>query len=379
MAGALLLSALVGSQLACEPAPEDALWQFHALKVSGEFTPLMGDFDGDGTSDVLWYGRGTSPDAVWFGRAGKRGASSFVRKDLRIDGYYQPQVADLIGDERDEVLWVSSSPGTTLRAWGFDPATKAPRSHLLSVPLHDRAAVLADRRGPGHKDDLLLQGYGPERVRFADDGSGATTVIPMSVSGPYQMVIGDWNGDGLEDIVWYAPGTAKDYRWDLYDDGTFRSTAVVANGRYVPVVVSREGADDIFWWASGADPDAVWAGGGDAFRSLPIRQLGIVGKPHRTFTDVVVIAVPGGRDVLFTISPDDDAEFYNLADPARDKTSEQVPIAGDYDGDRRLDLLWYGAGSRADELWYFRIPASDGRTAPGSAIATSGQATAISE
>ena len=185
------------------------------------------DHGGDGTSDVLWYGRGTLPDAVWFGRAGKRGATSFVRKDLRIDGYYQPQVADLIGDERDEVLWVSSSPSTTLRAWGFDPVSKAPRSHPLEVPLHDRVAVLADRRGPGHKDDLLLLGYGPKRVRFADDGSGATTVIPMSVSGPYQMVIGDWNGDRLDDIVWYAPGTAKDYRWDLYDDGTFRSTGSI--------------------------------------------------------------------------------------------------------------------------------------------------------
>ncbi|WP_421121090.1 hypothetical protein ACE2AJ_07430 [Aquihabitans daechungensis] len=355
---ALALAALLATtQLACKPPTEDELWQFHALKVSGEFVPLRGDFDGDGTSDVLWYGRGELPDAVWFGRVGKRGATSFIRRDLRIDGHYTPQVADIVGDERDEVLWISPSPSSALRYWDFDASTKAHRARIIySVPNHDRAVVLADRRGPGHKDDLWLGGG---RLRFADDGSGAITAIPMAVSSAYQMIIGDWNGDGLEDILWYAPGRANDYRWDLYDDGTYRSTRVTANGPYVPVVVSRQGGDDIFWWASGEARDALWGGGGDAFRSIPIPQLGIVGRVHRTFVDAVVIAVPGGRDVLFTVGSDDVGEFYNLAHPARDKTSEQVPIAGDYDGDHRLDLLWYGAGTRGDELWYFRLGGAD--------------------
>ena len=56
----------------------DVLWLGRAggrfaargLRVRGSYQPVLGDFDGDGRRDVLWYGPGTGPDVLWRGRPG---------------------------------------------------------------------------------------------------------------------------------------------------------------------------------------------------------------------------------------------------------------------------------------------------------------------
>jgi hypothetical protein len=42
--------------------------------VNGSYFPVAGDFNGNGATDVLWYGSGSSPDSIWWGKSvGGRG------------------------------------------------------------------------------------------------------------------------------------------------------------------------------------------------------------------------------------------------------------------------------------------------------------------
>jgi len=70
------------------------------VTVRGHYLPLGGDFDGDGRADVLWYGPGGAPDVLWLGRPGGR----FTARKLTVRGDYQPLAGDFDGDRRGDVL-----------------------------------------------------------------------------------------------------------------------------------------------------------------------------------------------------------------------------------------------------------------------------------
>ncbi len=54
----------------------------------------LGDFDGDGRTDVVWYAPGTAANSIWLAR----GAIGFVHVEGPVGGYYQPVTGELDGD-----------------------------------------------------------------------------------------------------------------------------------------------------------------------------------------------------------------------------------------------------------------------------------------
>src|SRR3546814_5398204 len=60
------------------------------------------------------------------------------------------------------------------------------------------------------------------------------------VNGTYAPVAGDFDGNGLDDILWYAPGPAQDVVWAHWPDRTRSDALVTINGRYEVAVRSEE-------------------------------------------------------------------------------------------------------------------------------------------
>jgi hypothetical protein len=56
-----------------------------ARSVNGTYEPFVGDFDGDGRSDVFWYGPGSSYDVMWFGTSTR---GKFVSVAKTVNGAY---------------------------------------------------------------------------------------------------------------------------------------------------------------------------------------------------------------------------------------------------------------------------------------------------
>ncbi len=221
-------------------AGADHLWRFDDVSVPGPVPvsqqtvdapfgapPLVGDFNGSGCDDLLWYGPGSEPDAVWFSTCDGGDEPTFVEEPVTVSGTYVPFVVDTGVTGHDEVFWYSAGPAPDY-VWVFTDT-----------------GIVTQR---------------------------------LDVTGSYEPVIVDVDGDRVEEVLWYAPGTAADYFWQWSGaTGSLAPTSrrVGITGTYEPLVVRTGGAlggtattgQEVFWYRPGAGPDYVWTWIGDSFVS----------------------------------------------------------------------------------------------------------------
>jgi hypothetical protein len=142
------------------------------------------------------------------------------------------------------------------------------------------------------------------------------TVGPTSWSPAYTTFLADINGDGAKDLVWNFLGTSN-FVWRALSnrDGTFNTAAAAGQthpasgwGSYVAHVgdVDRDGDDDLTWNSLAASPNRIYHGISDS-------------------TGVMSFPTPG-RD-----------------HPTTCCWSGYQRVAGDFDGDQRLDLAFFAS------------------------------------
>jgi hypothetical protein len=56
------------------------------VTVKGTYTPIAGDFDGNGKTDILWYGPGSDNDAMWLATSNGK----FKSANVTVKGTYRP-------------------------------------------------------------------------------------------------------------------------------------------------------------------------------------------------------------------------------------------------------------------------------------------------
>jgi hypothetical protein len=195
--------------------------------INGSYEPLVGDFDGDGATDIFWYAPGPRADYVWWGN-NKGGFNSAA---WPVQGDYQVLLGDYNGDGRTDLYWYR----------------------------------------PGPIRDYLWLSRGR---------TFASTFLP--VDGVFTPILGDYDGDGRDDIFWYRPGPGGDYVW--FNLPALRSALLPVSTTYQVVsgrFAGNDDRDDLFFYAPGTGRDyLVRSEGGDRFTS--IRQ-----SINGTFTPVV--------------------------------------------------------------------------------------------
>lgn len=204
-------------------------------------------------------------------------------------------------------------------------------------------------------------------------GPGGThTTRGTSIIGTYFPVVGDFNGDAFDDILWYAPGTAADFLWTYGAGGTHVSRATGISGRYVPVAGNFNGDafDDILWYAPGTGGDYLWTygpGGSHTSRSTSINgtYTPVVGDFTGNGYDDVLWYAPGtGADYLWTYSAGGAHSSY-----PRSINGAYRPVVGDYNGDARDDIMLHAPGLPTDYLWT-ATSAGNFSSKPGSVLGT---------
>jgi hypothetical protein len=280
-----------------------------AVNVTGTYSPVSGDFDGDGRSDIIWYGPGSNNDAIWYGAA--RGTFDTSRSALTVTGNYIPIPGDFDGDGKDDVIWY----------------------------------------GPGSGHDAIW--YGEARGTF-DVANSA-----LEVAGTYRPVTGDFDGDGKDDVFWYGPGSTSDSIWFGDDRGSFvKASATAIGGSYNPVPgdFDADGKGDVLWYGPGAANDAIWFGTGRGSFDMS-DDLTVSGS----YTPIPGDFDGGGFGDVIWYGPGDakDAAFYGRSPRGSFDNLWMLvkgtyrPVAGDFDGDGRGDVFWYGPGkSASDAIWY---------------------------
>ncbi len=211
-----------------------------------------------------------------------------------------------------------------------------------------------------------FDGDGFDEILFYAPGSGQdyiwnfnsyTSVSSRAfpVSGNYRPIPGDYNGDGIDDIVWYTPGSGPDYLWRFRANGTFTSGRLVINGVYRPVSGSfgNDRTDDIFWYSPGSAPDYLFDfTPGGATRNV---RYAVNGGGYLPFSADIYGDGPGGEDIVF-YAPGAAAdglwdyfagELFRSTLPAID--GEYLTASGDFFGDGAEDLVF--ENNTTLELW----------------------------
>ena len=198
-------------------------------------------------------------------------------------------------------------PGSTLYD---DLATIRTRVAQLLPSYQDGLSPLLlnpDSTGDGLIDPIEYHPGTPADLTWQASASGLFTKVPTSVVGAYRPAVGDFDGDGRDDIFWHGTGSSSDWMWWSGPAGT-TSQLMPVSGSYVPVVgdFDGNGVDDIFWYNTGLGADSVW-----------------YFKADRSYTAVAAV-----QDM-----------------------STAVPLVGDFNGDGKADIFFYGPGTADDTLW----------------------------
>ena len=257
-------------------SPGDRIWYGGAggftsrvVDLPEQGLPEVAELDGDGIDDVVIYAPGGAPDRIYSGRANR----TLVALPLGVDPTYDVSVGDFDGDGRDDLLWFGYGVNASVRTFsdgnGQFTAISSSIDEGSSVP------VIGDFDGDG-LDDVVLYGPGGalDEMWWSEQGArGEITVEPLLVRGTaYRPQVGDVNGDGRDDLLWYQPGPGADPLWGWIGARERVDRTLSVGGTFVPDLgaYTSDATDDIAWISTSSTSYLWVALGGGTFRSVPL-------------------------------------------------------------------------------------------------------------
>ena len=302
------------------------------------------DFNGDGWSDVLWRNATSGQVLAWTVECTQRFLPPFDQNTCQQLGASSPWVSptndwqivgqrDFNGDGRDDILWRSTA-GQIL-VWLID-------------------------RDPQNPND---------RTRLVQKGVGSTP--PPWPTRAWSVVgTGDFNGDGFGDILWRNTETGQVVIQMLRCRGTGQDVSCPIIGGGTPPTVTLDweimgvgdfngdGFADILWLNTQTGQPQIWllsctADGGGSCRQLdggaptpPPRDWQIVGTGDFNGdgrTDILWFNNTTRQALVWLITRDGKSFFFSASPALTPPPPWQVQETGDFNGDGKSDILWYGS------------------------------------
>lgn len=273
---------------------------YASAAVQGTYWPQVGDFNGDGGDDIYWYGVGPAYDSMWFGTG-----FGFLMTPIAADASLWPVIADIDGDGRDDIHWISPGSAADLQWFG-----RSDRSFTWAVSTRyaPGSAITGDFDGDGRGDLLWHTADSAADTIWFGRADRGYDVRSSGVAGTFSPLVADFDGDGRDDVLWYQPGTGADWFWWGAADRAMPATAVTLNGVYDTITATDldgNGVDDLVLYRRSSAVDYVSFGTGD--RALHLVQMSVSGD-HQL-------------------------------------------LRGDFTGSAAGDVLWVDLGAPADALW----------------------------
>ena len=246
---ALFLSRTRGELTWCKNTGPGAIANRRTLtdSVSSPRSVLTADFDGDGDPDCVIAGA-----MGGFGLVENLGQGSFGALQALSSPTFSPldaSSADIDGDGDLDILTVADNQTQTF-AWheNLGGLVFGPSSALPSAVNGGRSIEPADVDGDGDLDAIVSVEFPASVGWFENTGAGAfgplqTIAIPQnnSIPGVFDLVVGDWDGDGDPDIAYTVTFPGRLIQVENLGSGNFGPEVLISSD--VPNARGMEAAD----------------------------------------------------------------------------------------------------------------------------------------
>jgi hypothetical protein len=225
----------------------------------------VSDFNGDGTSDILWYNRSNGEVKTWIVRDG-------VCNSWAVLGAADPAAwstlgyGDFNGDGTTDVLWKNNLSGL-VGTWLIRNGAYQDWSVFGTVDfLTWKVIGIDDFNGDGTAD-ILWRNQTTNEIGLWIDRNGTygswTSFGAVDPTVWANVGIGDFNGDGTADILWRNMNTGLVGAWLLrnggYGDWSVFGTVDFSGWRVSGVGdFNGDGTSDIFWHNQTTGEAGAW-------------------------------------------------------------------------------------------------------------------------
>ena len=268
------------------------------------------DFNGDGKTDMLWqHNDGSLADWTMNGSVisasnavqTQQGASVAPDASWSIAG-----TGDFNGDGRADILWRNT--GGALAEWSMNGATitsnQSPTYQGQAVTVDSSWSVVAmgDFNDDGRQDVLWRNSDGT-LAEWLMNGSTITSSQALTSQGKAVKPdsswsiagAGDFNGDGMSDLLWRQSGTGSLMEWQMNGSQIAASQAITFQGQSVTPDASwsmveigdfnGDGKSDMLWRQSSTGQVQEWLMNGsqivasNSLSSMADASWQVLGKP----------------------------------------------------------------------------------------------------
>jgi hypothetical protein len=198
---------------------------------------LFGDFDGDGTTDIVWRNDTTGETALWLIVDGDQAQGTIAMTDGQ---WRATHIADTDGDGKSDLVWRNTLTGETWM-WLMNGLT----FHAGGALMFDASWQVehtGDFDGDGRADLVWRNTVTGATAIWLMDGLRMRAGSIVQTRADWKVVlVADLNGDDKDDLVWHNAGTGQSAVYLM--DGTTRLDGALLSSSGVPSAAADFDAD----------------------------------------------------------------------------------------------------------------------------------------
>ena len=214
---------------------ENVVWFMNGITwngQSGTVTPVapatgwnivgVGDFNGNGQSDIVWRNANTGENVVWYMNGTTwTGLFSYIATVNPATGWNIAGVGDFTGDGKPDILWRNANTGENV-IWHMNGATWTDAFNYVAT-VNPAAgwniAGVGDFNSDGKPDILWRNASTGANVVWYMSGTTwdglSVGILPSLASQWVVGGLGDFNNDVKLDILWRDTATGANMAWFL--------------------------------------------------------------------------------------------------------------------------------------------------------------------